>query len=259
MTTTDNDVPGLVVDATDLTTNGGGTATCTPALTTQPARAQTVTVGAGEEDDAVTWTHDPSGADSGSVANVDLAFTANDDTVGAYTIGNDDGGAVLNRRLFLRCVGLIPAAFLGGVNLLSGCRSVLKAHPLCSEIPEDIQALYSPDFCKAFPDPTLCELREKLFDKRICSWRGFRINRIRMNVARDPIVEFNNWRTTGCLQSRKYIECYSDLMVAGPEHGARDHPCRGVAPPRLPVFPLYFFFGPEVYRPLRLGRHNYRR
>ena len=98
MITTDNDVPGLVVDATDLTTNGvaeGRMATYTLALMTQPARAQTVTVGAGEEDDAVTWTHDPSGTDYGSVANVDLAFTANDDTVGAYTIrfgGTADGG-----------------------------------------------------------------------------------------------------------------------------------------------------------------------
>lgn len=46
-----------------------------------------MTVGAEEEeDDAVTWTHDPSGADYGSVANVDLAFMANDDTAGAYTI-----------------------------------------------------------------------------------------------------------------------------------------------------------------------------
>lgn len=50
--------------------------------------AQTVTMRAGEDHDAVTWTHDPSGADYGNVANVALVFTVNDDDTWAVVDTN---------------------------------------------------------------------------------------------------------------------------------------------------------------------------
>ncbi len=140
VTVTDNDAPGLVVSATDLTTNGvneGGTATYTVRLNTQPAgtgpqtvtvtvssnnadvpadvdgdagngaqttltyttaswaTAQAVTVRAGEDadaaDDAVTWTHAPSGADYGTVAAAELAFTVNDDETAGIQVDTAPG------------------------------------------------------------------------------------------------------------------------------------------------------------------------
>ena len=136
VTVTDNDVPGLALSATDLTTNGvpeGGTATYTVRLNTQPTgpvtvsvssnnadvpadvdgdasngaqttltfttasweTAQTVTVRAGEDadaaNDAVTWTHDPSGADYETVANAELAFTVNDDETAGIEVDTAPG------------------------------------------------------------------------------------------------------------------------------------------------------------------------
>ena len=136
VTVTDNDVPGLAVSATDLTTNGvpeGGTATYTVRLNTQPTgpvtvsvssnnadvpadvdgdasngaqttltfttasweTAQAVTVRAGEDadaaNDAVTWTHDPSGADYETVANAELAFTVNDDETAGIEVDTAPG------------------------------------------------------------------------------------------------------------------------------------------------------------------------
>ncbi len=140
VTVTDNDVPGLVVSATDLTTNGvneGSTATYTVRLNTQPtgtgpqtvtvtvssdnadvpadvdgdagngaqttltfttaswATAQAVTVRAGEDadaaDDAVTWTHATSGADYGTVAAAELAFTVNDDETAGIEVDTAPG------------------------------------------------------------------------------------------------------------------------------------------------------------------------
>ncbi len=140
VTVTDDDAPGLVVSATDLTTNGvneGGTATYTVRLNTQPtgtgpqtvtvtvssdnadvpadvdgdagngaqttltyttaswATAQAVTVRAGEDadaaDDAVTWTHATSGADYGTVAAAELAFTVNDDETAGIEVDTTPG------------------------------------------------------------------------------------------------------------------------------------------------------------------------
>ena len=140
VTVTDDDVPGLVVSATDLTTNGvneGSTATYTVRLNTQPAgtgpqtvtvtvssdnadvpadvdgdagngaqttltfttaswaTAQAVTVRAGEDadaaDDAVTWTHATSGADYGTVAAAELAFTVNDDETAGIEVDTAPG------------------------------------------------------------------------------------------------------------------------------------------------------------------------
>ena len=136
VTVTDNDVPGLAVGATALTTNGvdeGMTATYTLRLTTLPTgpvtvtvssnnadvpadvdgdagngaqatltystttwnTAQAVTVRAGHDDDgvddAVTWTHDPSGANYDSVTNVALAFTVNDADTRAVVVDTDLG------------------------------------------------------------------------------------------------------------------------------------------------------------------------
>ena len=140
VTVTDDDVPGLVVSATDLTTNGvneGSTATYTVRLNTQPAgtgpqtvtvtvrsnnadvpadvdgdasngaqttltyttaswaTAQVVTVRAGEDadaaDDAVTWTHATSGADYGTVAAAELAFTVNDDETAGIQVDTAPG------------------------------------------------------------------------------------------------------------------------------------------------------------------------
>ena len=58
--------------------------------------AQTVTVRAGQDDDAVddtvTWTHDPSGSDYNNVANVELMFTAgNWATARTVAPGDTDG------------------------------------------------------------------------------------------------------------------------------------------------------------------------
>ncbi len=140
VTVTDDDAPGLVVSATDLTTNGvneGSTATYTVRLNTQPtgtgpqtvtvtvssdnadvpadvdgdagngaqttltyttaswATAQAVTVRAGEDadaaDDAVTWTHATSGADYGTVAAAELAFTVNDDETAGIEVDTAPG------------------------------------------------------------------------------------------------------------------------------------------------------------------------
>ena len=167
VTTTDNDVPGLVVDVTDLTTNGGGDGDVYAGV--DYAAGEGADGDGGSRGGGRRGNVDPRSERGGLRQRGERGSGIHGERQyggGVHdTIGSDDGGVVLNRRLFLRCVGLVPAAFLGGVNLLSDCRSVLKAHPLCSEIPEDIQALYSPDFGKAFPDLTLCELIEKLFDK----------------------------------------------------------------------------------------------
>ena len=59
--------------------------------TTSWEMAQTVTVRAGEDDDAATWTHDPSGANYDNVANVELAFTVTDDETRAVVVDSDPG------------------------------------------------------------------------------------------------------------------------------------------------------------------------
>ena len=117
---TDNDSPGVNVSKQTLTIEEGSTDTYTVELNTQPSGdvtvaissnntdvtasasqltfttttwsiEQTVTVTAGQDDDAAndmaTLTHNPSGADYGSVSNASLTVTVTD---------NDSAGIVLS-------------------------------------------------------------------------------------------------------------------------------------------------------------------
>ena len=119
VTVTDNDTPGVTVSPTSLAVNEGSTNTYTVELDTLPTgnvmvaissnntdvtvssstltftttnwtSAQTVTVTAGQDDDAAvdmaTLTHNPSGADYGSVGDADLAVTVTDDETVGVTV-----------------------------------------------------------------------------------------------------------------------------------------------------------------------------
>ena len=120
VTVTDNDTPGVAVSPTSLTvTEGSSTGTYTVELNTLPTgnvtvaissnntdvttsstrltfttsnwnSAQTVTVTAGEDDDAAndmaTLTHDPSGADYSSVSSASLTVTVTDDETRGVTV-----------------------------------------------------------------------------------------------------------------------------------------------------------------------------
>ena len=119
VTVTDNDMPGVTVAPTSLTVNEGSTNTYTVVLDTLPSgnvsvaitsnnsdvtasssnltfttttwsAEQTVTVTAGEDadaaDDMATLTHNPSGADYGSVGDADLAVTVTDDETAGVTV-----------------------------------------------------------------------------------------------------------------------------------------------------------------------------
>ena len=130
VTVTDNDTPGVTVTPTSLTIDEVSTGTYTVELNTQPSgnvtvaisssntdvtvspspltfttttwsTEQTVTVSAGQDDDAAndmaTLTHVASGADYGSVSNAILMVTVtDDDTAGLMlstpTLGVDEGG-----------------------------------------------------------------------------------------------------------------------------------------------------------------------
>ena len=131
VTVTDNDTPGVTVTPASLTVDEGGTDTYTVVLDTVPSgdvtvaissdntdvtlssssltftttdweTAQTVTVTAGDDDDAAddtaTLTHDPSGADYASVDSATLAVTVTDDdtrgvTVSPTSLPVDEGGS----------------------------------------------------------------------------------------------------------------------------------------------------------------------
>ena len=120
VTVTDNDTPGLTVSRTSLTVNeGSSTGTYTVKLNTQPTgqvtvgitsnntdvtvsssnltftttgwdTEQTVTVTARQDadaaDDMATLTHDPGGADYGSVGNTTLTVTVTDDDTAGVTV-----------------------------------------------------------------------------------------------------------------------------------------------------------------------------
>ena len=119
LTVTDNDTPGVMVLPTSLTIDEGNTDTYTVELNTQPSgdmmvaissnntdvtvssspltftttnwnSAQTVTVTAGQDadaaDDKATLTHNPSGADYGSVSNAILMVTVTDDETAGVTV-----------------------------------------------------------------------------------------------------------------------------------------------------------------------------
>ena len=120
VTVTDNDTPGVTVSPSSLTVGEGSTdITYTVELDTLPTgnvtvainsdnadvtvssssltfttttwdTAQTVTVTAGQDDDAAddkaTLTHNPNGADYGSVDNTDLAVTVTDDDTAGVTV-----------------------------------------------------------------------------------------------------------------------------------------------------------------------------
>ena len=121
VTVTDDEMAGVTVAPTSLTVNEGGTNTYTVVLDTQPtatvtvtivdptdnadvtanpaslrfstsnwATAQTVTVTAGQDDDAAndmaTLTHNPSGADYNSVSNASLTVTVTDNDTRGVTV-----------------------------------------------------------------------------------------------------------------------------------------------------------------------------
>ena len=119
VTVTDNDTPGVTVAPTPLTLTEGGTGTYTVVLDTLPtgtvmvdimsnntdvtvspspltfttttwSTEQTVTVSAGQDDDArndmATLTHNPSGADYDSVSNAILSVTVTDDDTRGITV-----------------------------------------------------------------------------------------------------------------------------------------------------------------------------
>ena len=119
VTVTDNDTPGVTVSPTSLTVAEGSTDTYTVELDTLPtgnvtvaitsdntdvtvssssltfttlnwSSEQTVTVTAGSDadaaDDMATLTHNPSGADYGSVDNTDLDVTVTDDETAGVTV-----------------------------------------------------------------------------------------------------------------------------------------------------------------------------
>ena len=119
VTVTDDDTPGVTVAPTSLTVGEGGTGTYTVVLDTLPTgnvevdiisnntdvtvppstltftvtnwnSAQTVTVSAGQDADAAndmaTLTHNPSGADYGSVGDADLTVTVTDDETAGVTV-----------------------------------------------------------------------------------------------------------------------------------------------------------------------------
>ena len=119
VTVTDDDTPGVTVSPASLTVGEGGTGRYTVRLDTQPtgevtvaissdntdataspssltftatnwSSAQTVTVTAGQDDDAAndtaTLTHDPSGADYDFVSNAELAVTVTDDDTRGVTV-----------------------------------------------------------------------------------------------------------------------------------------------------------------------------
>ena len=119
VTVTDNDTPGVTVAPTSLTVGEGDMGTYAVVLNTQPSgnvmvairsnntdvtvpsstltftagnwnSAQTVTVSAGQDDDAAndmaTLTHNPSGANYGSVSNAILMVTVTDDETAGVTV-----------------------------------------------------------------------------------------------------------------------------------------------------------------------------
>ena len=119
VTVTDNDTPGVSVTPMSLTVGEGGTGRYTVRLNTLPSgevtvaissdntdvtvspssltftatnwsSAQTVTVTAGQDDDAAndtaTLTHDPSGADYDFVSNADLTVTVTDNDTRGVTV-----------------------------------------------------------------------------------------------------------------------------------------------------------------------------
>ena len=119
VTVTDDDTPGVTVSPTSLTIGEGNTDTYNVELNTQPSgdvmvaitsnntdvtvssssltfttttwdTAQTVTVTAGSDadaaDDKATLTHNPSGADYGSVSNASLSVTVTDDETAGVTV-----------------------------------------------------------------------------------------------------------------------------------------------------------------------------
>ena len=119
VTVTDNDTPGVTVAPTSLTVGEGDMGTYTVKLNTLPTgnvmvaissnntdvtvspssltftagnwnSTQTVTVSAGQDadaaDDMATLTHNPSGADYGSVGDADLAVTVTDDETAGVTV-----------------------------------------------------------------------------------------------------------------------------------------------------------------------------
>lgn len=101
----------------------------------------------------------------------------------------------MNRRPFLLRLPALCAFLLGGGTPLFARGFGLHCSRVdsYSDLPIDLQALYSPDFVRAFPDSTLDDLFEALRVRRVYTREKFDIARIRDNAANDPLVEFNDF------------------------------------------------------------------
>lgn len=95
----------------------------------------------------------------------------------------------MNRRGFLAHAGFAAVGSLG-------CGANCERDIRYGELPGDIQALYRPDFVKAFPDLSLEALIEELCARGVYAESEFHIGRIRKNAAGDPLKAFGKFLYT---------------------------------------------------------------
>ena len=95
----------------------------------------------------------------------------------------------MNRRGFLAHAG-----FAAGGSICCGvpCEQDVRY----AQLPEDIQALYRPDFAKALPDLSLEDLIEELCARGVYAEGEFHVGRIRKNAAGDPLKAFGKFLYT---------------------------------------------------------------
>lgn len=101
----------------------------------------------------------------------------------------------MNRRPFLLRLTALCALLLGGNTPLFARRFHVHCSGIdsYSDLPADLQALYSPDFVRALPDLALDDLFEALRARRVCTRATFDIARVRDAAADDPLVEFDDF------------------------------------------------------------------
>ena len=102
----------------------------------------------------------------------------------------------MNRRHLLLGLAAICSLLFGGGALFFARRSHCGNVDSYSDLPADLQKLYSRDFVHAFPDSTLDDLFAGLRARRVCTQAGFDIARIRDNAVEDSLVEFGNFYYT---------------------------------------------------------------
>ena len=102
----------------------------------------------------------------------------------------------MSRRWFLLSLATIGSLLFADVALYLARRSHCGNVDSYSDLPADIQQLYSRDFIHAFPELTLDDLFARLRARRICTQGGFDIARIRDNADDDFLVQFRNFYYT---------------------------------------------------------------